>query len=408
MSALFQSVAQQLGQAGGDYAKARDVQTEQKNKVAQQLFEMQQKSADAAEQKRMDDLTAQVQGQLMKQRASGTWEPLGSPLKTKDGGYSIVEHNSATGEVRTRPLPAEIQPQNADEQKWDDYRDAYKKAFGKEPDDNLKTLFFNKEAGAPAPKDKTEFDEWREAFKAKNGRYPNASEISEWHRAPKADGAAAGDDLGDMAQAVADKQVKLPAGKLGVQVLGRMKKMGLSLPAQLNPAVEDRLMQRADALDIALDTIERIKPNLDLLKSLPNASLVELSQHSDTLAQALSRYFPNQSEKTLQLAGDLRSLKEQVNIIRGPLGATGFRGKEGWDALQMQTVRAMGNPAINAATLGVTEATMKKLRDSTLQILGEPSTDNSPGGPQPTPSGGGQPAKPHFVKDPKTDEMVEQ
>jgi hypothetical protein len=373
-------VSSQLGNLGGSYAAARDAGIEQKNQAETQQFDQAQKLRDYLETQRMDNLYGQVQKANLARQQAGQWDIVGQPMQTNSGGYGVVERNTVTGDIRTRPLPADIQPRNEDEVKWDQFRSTYKQAFGTDPSPDLKTAFFDKLGGVAAPK-MDDFTAWREAFKVQHGRYPNATEISEFHRAPRANIILSGDALDNMAEAVAGGQTKLPSGNLGVQVLNRLKGLNLKLPTQLTPSVQANLSTRADALSTAIDTIERIKPNLPLLQSLPAASLVDLAQHPDSVAQFLTRmlskpYSADKQAQIAQLAGDLRSLQEQVNILRQPLGATGFRGKEGWEALQMQIVKAMGNPQMSAVTLNNTESTMHKLLNSTLATLGEaPASD---------------------------------
>lgn len=383
MGSLFQSVATQLGNLGGSYATARDAQTEAKNKLAATQFDQSLRLKQFLEEQQMDALQKQIaQANLTRQQA-GNWDVIGNPMQMKGGGYGVVERNTVTGDVRTRPLPPDVEPQNEDEIKWQQYSDAYQKAFKVAPPDAAKQAFFNKLAGG-APK-LDEFDAWREAFKAQNGRDPTAAEISEFHRAPKAAIDASSDDIDTMAQMYSGMH-KLPTKpELAVKVYASMKRQGLPLPNNLNAAAENKLATTADALNMAIDTIDRIKPQLPLLKSLPAAAMVDLAQHSDTMAQVLTRMFPGKSQQVEQLAGDLRTLQEQVNIVRQPLGATGFRGKEGWEALQMQTIKALGNPNINAVTLNNTETTMKALLNSTLQTLGEAPGENS-ASPPPSPS----------------------
>jgi hypothetical protein len=373
MSGLFQAVASQLGNLGGGLAEAKDAQTDAINKAKETQFAQAQKVKEFLEQQKMDTLQTQVWQAQEKAREQGTWQPIGNPMPDKNGVYNVIEHNTASGEIRVKPLPADVAPQSEDEIKWDQYRDAYKKAFKAEPSDDIRAAFFNKLAGVPT-KDKDEFDQWREAFKVRTGRYPNDQEIAEWHRKPGSAAGAAG-DLDAMAQAVADKTTKLPAGKLGVQVANRMKQMGLKLPNQLGTALEDKLEQRADALTQTSYLIDQVIPDLDLIKTLPKATLIELAQSPGTVENVLYRYgglFMSTKEKARveRLVGNLRSLQESVNTIRGPLGATGFRGREGWQALQSQTVRAMSTPGINAQTLGNTKKLVDSLLGSTQDILG--------------------------------------
>ena len=329
MSALFQSVATQLGNLGGSYATARDAQTEAKNKLAATQFDQSLRLKQFLEEQQMDALQKQIAQANLQRQQQGEWKVIGQPMQMRGGGYGVSEVNSVTGDTRVRPLSPDVEPLNEDEIKWGQFSDAFTKATGHGPPDEMRTSFFNKLAGVPAPKE-DEFNAWREAFKAQHGRYPNAAEIGEFHRAPKAATDASSGVYDEMAKAVATTPgMKLPSGKEGLLVLHAMKKLGLALPSQLNPATENKLATTADALSMAIDTIERIKPKLGLLKSLPNAAFVEMAQHPDSISQFLTTLFPGRSKEVKELAGDLRTLQEQVNIIRQPLGATGFRGKEG-------------------------------------------------------------------------------
>ena len=390
MSALAQSIATSLGASGAGYGAARDQQTAESNQVSQVNFEramrVKQFILEQQQQKRLAD-QAELQNRVQSALMEGAWQASGVPVKMQGGGYGMVEHNSRTGDVRVRPLPEGAEPQSDDEVKWEQYANAYKQAFGKEAPDDLKTAFFNKQAGVPAPKEQTEFDAWRAAFKTAHGREPNSEEISQWHRQPKATGAGTDDDLDAFAQQVATKNLTLAQvpSKVRGPLLKYMRSQGMKLPNQLAPAVENTLTQQADALQNTVNIIEQIRPDLDLLKTLPTASLTELAQSPNTVEGALTRWFgvfqsKEDKMRVERLAGNLRSLQESINTIRKPLGATGFRGKEGWDALQNQTVRTMAAPGVNAQVLNNTERFAQSLLNSTNKILGGEDAAPAPSG----------------------------
>lgn len=224
----------------------------------------------------------------------------------------------------------------------------------------------------PKPSD---FDEWRDQFKRRTGRDPNDREIELWHRQPRADsGLGGGSTLDQVAQDVADRKRLLPSGKLGIQVENRMRQLGLKLPPQLSAAVADKLEQRVGALDDSISILKDIQQDSDLLEKLPKASLVQLAQSSERVPQILSRFaglFQSDADKLriARLAGNLRSFEERINVIRGPLGASGFKGPEGWAALQAQAVQALSTPGVNLQVLKNTMQLLTRLRDKTNEAL---------------------------------------
>jgi hypothetical protein len=172
-----------------------------------------------------------------------------------------------------------------------------------------------------------------------------------------------------------------------------MTKNGIPLPAQIPAATLDKLSIRDAALDNTIDILKNVQKGLPLLRSPRTASLVRMAISTGLFAGMASRaagLFQSNEEynDVVQMAGNLRSLQEHINILRSPLGATGFRGQEGWIALQSQIPQPFGLPGVNEQVLNNTLNVLTKLRDKTERIINGTNTEDFP------PPGGGTAAPP--------------
>jgi len=164
-------------------------------------------------------------------------------------------------------------------------------------------------------------------------------------------------------------------------------------PPQISPGTKVTLATKRAGLQNTLDLLDKVEPDLDLIKNIPGASLVDLAQSPDTFKGLVSRslrtlthpFLSKDDEARIdRLSGNLRSLMEGVNVIRQPLGATGFRGEEGWNALQGQAIRAIALPGVNKQVLdntrGLVQGLIKAIDvgtgESSDKVLTAPSTTN--------------------------------
>lgn len=108
--------------------------------------------------------------------------------------------------------------------------------------------------------------------------------------------------------------------------------------------------QQYEQYHTAIDRANRVLKNIHLLDSLVDSGKLELQLHDGILTNILSRGV-HLTPAEAQLATDFNSLRESVNLIRGPLGATGFRGPEAFAALQSQRGKLLGNPQITKGAL---------------------------------------------------------
>lgn len=165
-----------------------------------------------------------------------------------------------------------------------------------------------------------------------------------------------------------------------------IKAFGGKIPYKLSAASRAPISIRRDAITNTLATVKRLE-SLDpkLLNSLPSSSLLALAQDPDSTIKALiargwmSMSSDDEKTKIAAAAGDLRSLAEGINIIRSPLGATGFRSEESWAALQAQLGQRIASPGITKQTLTNTDKLLSDMLKTTNEALGTPSAAGSNG-----------------------------
>ena len=385
MGALAQSIATSLGNAGAGYGEARDQQTAEKNdlsfKLAAQVRQRQQDAQNWLRNAQQDNLQRQVtEASLSAQKArqAGTWKPIGGALRNSTGGYSINEMNDTTGEIRTRPLPDGITPENKTLDKWNDLDDAHFKVTGQHLPKSMQDAFFAHEVAEPKP-GASEVDLALEAFRRDHGREPTLAEytkmVTDLH--PKTGTGEGAGGLDAMAAGVSSGVIKLAkvSSKTLPDLLRYMRDNGYKLPNQLPAGTEVDLETRSVAMQRALELIDDIQPRLKYMQSIPGATLTYLAENPGKTESLISRIWGdtlNTKEQTErdQLVGDLQAFNEAINIIRKPLGATVFRGKEGFAQLMGNTAQPLKRPGVNAEVLKQTRETIQALYDKTASLLG--------------------------------------
>ncbi len=110
--------------------------------------------------------------------------------------------------------------------------------------------------------------------------------------------------------------------------------------------------QKLGAFNNTLDLAQKVQKNLDLVGNLIDAKKIDLQTDPSTgiIKAIINRSMP-MNDREMELAGDVASLMEHINTLRGPLAATGFRGHEAWGALQAQRGNLMANPGVTKRTL---------------------------------------------------------
>jgi hypothetical protein len=109
--------------------------------------------------------------------------------------------------------------------------------------------------------------------------------------------------------------------------------------------------QKLGQYNIAIDRTQSVLKRLPLLNNLLDAGKINLELDTQGFLKAVLNRSVSMTPEEEQLAGDFRTLTEDINLLRGPLGATGFRGPEAFAALQAQRGQLMARPGITAQVL---------------------------------------------------------
>ena len=109
--------------------------------------------------------------------------------------------------------------------------------------------------------------------------------------------------------------------------------------------------QKLGQYNIAIDRASSVMKRLPLLNNLLDAGKINLELDTTGFLKAILNRNMSMTPEEEQLAGDFRTLTEDINLLRGPLGATGFRGPEAFAALQAQRGQLMARPGITAQVL---------------------------------------------------------
>lgn len=121
----------------------------------------------------------------------------------------------------------------------------------------------------------------------------------------------------------------------------------------LSPEDQAKNTQNMGQVSNTIDIVNQVNSRVPLLANLIDAGKITLQTH-DGLIQAIINRNVNLSPEEAKLAGDMQTLAEDINLLRGPLGATGFRGAEAFAALQAQAGSLMKRPEVMQRTLANT------------------------------------------------------
>lgn len=173
----------------------------------------------------------------------------------------------------------------------------------------------------------------------------------------------------------------------------------VSPAAQAQPRYVDRMTpgqkitfnQKLSAFDKTLELANNISKNLNLVNSLIDAGKITLQvdPHQGIIKSIINRGMKLTKEES-DFAGDVQSMMEHINTLRGPLGATGFRGPEAWGALQSQRGNLLANPQVTQRVLANTIKALQGQRDAIANGLVPGG-----GGLPPTPESGQQRIEQH-------------
>jgi hypothetical protein len=121
----------------------------------------------------------------------------------------------------------------------------------------------------------------------------------------------------------------------------------------LTPEEQNKATQNMGQVSNTIDLVNQVQGRLPLMADLVDRGKIHFELHDGLLSTVVNATFPPNSEEA-KLAGDLKTLSEDINLLRAPLGATGFRGVEAFMALQAQAGSLSANPAMTQRTLANT------------------------------------------------------
>lgn len=170
-----------------------------------------------------------------------------------------------------------------------------------------------------------------------------------------------------------------PEAKLAAQVQNYATDHDMAPPSlPIPPALRLKVGEQMVARNSAIDIIENIKKDAPVFNSMVSTGKIALATSPNTGELILSRLLPLNAQEE-RVAANWQALSEHVNLLRGPLGATGFRGKEAWDALQAQRGRLLADPRITLSVLDRTEGNLKALNGADKFIVNGNTAPNSGG-----------------------------
>ena len=336
----FGAIGRGLGQAGEEFGTAEEGLNQEKLRQLQA----------ALQAKRLEQAAA-----IQQQRNLVEW----LRAQTEQAKLNLQENKPAPQEDLQKLYAGAIQSGNAaDAQKylqaiWDTQKVPVQKEQSQE---ELGKLY----AGAVEKGDAPAAKKYLEAYLRMHPQQPKAVTSPE--------------DLEQQAEDVLRGRMPLSqvSGANRSKVETIIKKGGHHLPMQMSSAQRNALENREVVLENAIQVIDNVAQDADLLKNFKDATLTQLAQSPGMVSRLVGWFTPEaKQEKIDRLAGNLRSLSEFINTIRLPLGAGGFRGPEGWQALQDQFTKALGEPGVNEQTLKNTTNLLVTMKEKADQALGE-------------------------------------
>lgn len=130
------------------------------------------------------------------------------------------------------------------------------------------------------------------------------------------------------------------------------------------------------AFDNTISLVHDVQQRLPILNDMISAGKISLAadpKDPGIIRTVLNRTVPLTPNEA-KLAADFISLTEHINTLRGPLGATGFRGAEAFSALQAQRGQILANPEVTKNLLTQTEKALTTQRTNVAKALGPAAT----------------------------------
>jgi hypothetical protein len=130
---------------------------------------------------------------------------------------------------------------------------------------------------------------------------------------------------------------------------------------------------------LAIQRLQGLVDNADVISKAIDAGRISFAIGANGTLTALAGRGVKLTPQEAKFASDFQTMGEDINLLRGPTGATGFRGEEAFENLQAQRGRLAQNPQVFKGVLANTLASMKQLQQSNQQFLDKYAP---PSGPQ--------------------------
>jgi hypothetical protein len=121
-----------------------------------------------------------------------------------------------------------------------------------------------------------------------------------------------------------------------------------------------------------------IQSKLHLLDSMMESGKLNLELDSNGLVRALVNRALPLTPAEAEFIGDFRTMMEDINLLRGPMGATGFRGPEAWAALQAQRGQLLAHPEVTRQVLKNSIAALKNQQQPLDKSFGQAAGQSAP------------------------------
>lgn len=124
-------------------------------------------------------------------------------------------------------------------------------------------------------------------------------------------------------------------------------------------------------LNEAIRAVNTILGHGNMLNDLLKAAKIEITIDPQGTMQSLLARGVSLNDQESEVASAFAVLTEHINLLRQPLGAQGFRGPEAFARLQAQRGIPLANPRVTLRVLDYTLRNLEGLQRANKRILGE-------------------------------------
>lgn len=170
------------------------------------------------------------------------------------------------------------------------------------------------------------------------------------------------------------------SGPDGPQYVPKAQAIGQTPGTALTANDRVKINVNDGALTNAIPRVQNILDNVDTVASMIDSGRISFSIGADGVMQAAVGRGVSLTPKEAKFAADFQTMSEDINLLRGPMGATGFRSQEAFQALQAQRGRLAQNPAVFKGVLQNTLQAFNKLHEVNTNAL-KTAAGSGPKGP---------------------------